>query len=245
MTRVFATIMALGLPLGAAAAEPTIEQLLNATDDFARGDSSVATIEMSVKTSRYERTMRMTAWSKGTENTLVILEEPAKDRGTATLKVGENMWSYLPKIDKTMKLPSAMMSGSWMGSHFTNDDLVKSSRLSEDFTGEISAKPGQGSEHYVVTLVPKPDAPVVWGKLVTRVQADLIPVDVQYFDEKGALVRTMSFSDVRDFGGRMMPATSLLVPADKPEEFTRISYIQVDFETKVPDSRFSLQALKN
>ena len=133
-------IVALIASVGAAA-EPTIEALLTATDDAARGQSSVAVIAMEVKTANYERTMKMKAFSKGTDKSLVRILEPAKDAGVSTLKVDENLWNYLPKVDRTMKVPAGMMSGSWMGSHFTNDDLVRESRLSEDFVCAFEKKP--------------------------------------------------------------------------------------------------------
>jgi outer membrane lipoprotein-sorting protein len=181
----------------------------------------------------------------GTEKSLIKILEPAKDAGISTLKVEDNIWNYLPKVDRTMKVPAGMMSGNWMGSHFSNDDLVKDSRLSEDFTGEITAKPDTDPDGYwVVELVPKPDAAIVWGKVVTRVRTDLLPVDVRYYDEKGGLARTMSFSDIQELGGRQVPATFTLTPADKPEEFTKVTYRALDFETEIPTSTFTLQSLR-
>lgn len=230
---------------GLAYAEPTIEELLKATDDVARGEQSVAVVSMHVKTARYERSMKMKAWSKGTEKTLIQILEPAKEKGMATLKVEDNIWNYMPKIDRTMKVPSGMMSGSWMGSHFSNDDLVRENRLSEEFDAEMTAKPdGKPDGMYVIELIPKPEAPVVWGKVVSRVRADLLPVDVKYYDEKGALVRTMSFGEPRELGGRMMPTSMTVTPEDKPGESTRIIYEEMDFDTEVPETTFSLQSLK-
>ncbi len=235
----------LGLLLSstAFAADPTIDELLNAADDIQRGESSHATVTMQVKTDRYERTMKMESWAKGTEQTLIRILEPAKDAGVATLKVDDNIWNYLPKVDRTMKVPAGMMGGSWMGSHFTNDDLVKESRMSEDFDGVITGRPEQGGA-WVIELTPKPNAPVVWGKVVVRINPDKIPTKIEYFDEKGALVRTMLFEDIREMDGRKVPATMTLQPADKPDEFTRFTYVDIDFDTDIPDSTFSLQALK-
>lgn len=247
-------ILGLALALGpvapgalapAYAADPTLEELLETTDDITRGNSSVAVVEMQVKTARYERTMRMQIWARGADKTLIRILEPAKDAGVATLKVDENIWNYLPKVDRTMKVPAGMMSGNWMGSHFTNDDLVKESRLSEDFDAKMTARPGDGGEGlYIIELTPKPDAPVVWGSIVVRVRADRMPVSIQYKDEQGALVRTLSFGDYRDFGGRKAPATMTLTPEDKLGEFTKFSYISLDFNAQIPDSTFTLQALK-
>lgn len=244
-------ILALALAVVAAPsvalAAPTAEELLDATDDIARGEQSHGVIEMYVKTKNYERTMKLESWSQGTEKSLIRILEPAKDSGVATLKVDDNIWNYLPKVDRTMKVPAGMMSGSWMGSHFTNDDLVKESRMAEDFTFEITGRPADEADTtgvYEVTCVPKPDAPVVWGKVVVKVRADKIPVEIGYYDEKGNLARTMKFDDVRDFDGRDVPAVMTLIPADAPDEETRVTYVSLDFDADIPASQFTLQALK-
>ena len=162
-----------------AVAEPTIEELLDATDDVNRGASSKSTITMQVKTKRYERTMTMDAWSRGEEDSLIRITAPAKDAGTTTLKVGDDMWNYIPKIDRTMKIPPGMMSGAWMGSHFSNDDLVKSNRLADEFTYE---KESVVDGVYTIVCTAKPDAAVVWGKVVVKVREDKIPLEVGYYD---------------------------------------------------------------
>lgn len=240
------TTLALVLLSGPArAAEPTVEELLAATDDVTRGTSSDAIMEMHVKTANYERTLKMHAVSAGKDKTLIRILEPAKDAGIATLKVDDNIWNYLPKVDRTMKVPAGMMSGNWMGSHFTNDDLVKDSRLSEDFTYTVTSRPKDNAEGlYVITLVPKPDAPVVWGSIVAKIRPDKLPVSIVYNDEKGKAVRTMQFSDFKQMDGRMVPGTMTLLPADKPGEFTSMTYDSIDFDVKLPDSTFTLQALK-
>jgi len=239
------TLFAWMFGTGLAFAEPTMEQLLDATDDVTRGASSHATIEMQVKTSRYERTMKIEAWSEGSKKSLIRILAPAKDAGIATLMMDDHIYNYLPKVDRTMKVPGAMMSGRWMGSHFTNDDLIKSSRLSEEFDGSITSRPGDGSgDIYTLELIPKPDTAVVWGKVVVRVNAEILPVDIRYFDEDGTLVRTMGFGDVRELGGKRIPATMTLEPANKPGEFTRIVYQDIVFDIEVDDRTFSLQSLK-
>ncbi len=240
------TALSLLLALGATAhaTEPTVEELLSATDDVGRGQSSVAVVTMEVKTARYERSMKMKAWSRGTEKSLIRILEPVKDAGVATLKVGDNMWNYLPKVDRTMKLPAGMMSGSWMGSHFSNDDLVREVRLSEDYTYTVDHTPTSAEDPYVITLIPNPDVPVVWGKVVVKVLQNKVPVEVGYFDEDGDLARTMSFAEPVDFGVGLMPRIMTLIPADKPEERTRLIYEEVDFTAEISDDLFSLQSLK-
>ncbi len=227
---------------GLSVAAPTAEELLNATDDLFRGESSTSQIEMSVKTSRYERSMKMKSWARGTEKSLIVIEEPAKDKGMATLKVDDNIWNYLPKVDRTMKVPSGMMSGSWMGSHFSNDDLVKENRLSEEYTWTPPTQNDAGN--WVLTLTPKPDAAIVWGSLQVEVTDDRVPVAVRYLDEDGELARTMSWEEPKEMGGRTIPSVMRLVPADKPDEYTVVRYLALDFDADVPDSMFSLQSLK-
>lgn len=226
------------------AADPTIAELLDATDDIQRGESSVAILSMEVKTARYERTVQLKTWSKGADNSLILIEAPAKDKGIATLKVGDNIWNYLPKVDRTMKVPSGMMSSSWMGSHFSNDDLVKDNRLSDQFTAEIESKPADGTGSWVLRLSPKPDAPVVWGAVVVRVSAQMVPESVEYFDEDGTLARTMRFEQVQSIEGRQVPMVMMLTPADKPTEYTKITYQSLSFSEDIPEAVFSLQGLR-
>jgi len=227
------------------AAGPTVAELLQRTDDLMRGDSSEGTFTMHVKTARWDRSMTMKAWSEGTEKSLIQILAPAKDRGMATLKVENDIWNYLPKVDRTIKVPASMMSGSWMGSHLTNDDLVKHSRFDTDYDCEFAAKPEGGQGHYVIDCIPKSDAPVVWGKVVIKVRgSDELVEEVAYFDEEDQLVRTFSHADIGELGGGRLPRRPRVIPADKPEESTEIIYEELAFDVKLSDRTFTLQALK-
>lgn len=249
-----AALLALALAAGAALVPgtvraetpaPTIEELLDATDDYARGASSMAVIEMRVKTKRYERAVKMRSWSQGEEKSLVRIEEPAKEKGVSTLKVDDNIWNYLPKVDRTVKVPAAMMSGSWMGSHLTNDDLVKGSRYADDYDATLVARPGvEGAESYVIELVPKPDAPVVWGAVVITISADKLPQKIEFKDEKKALVRTQTFAEVKELDGRKVPTLMRVEPADEAGEYTEMRFVELDFDIELPPNTFSLQALR-
>ena len=239
-------VLALALPAAAQSDADLARELLDATDDVQRGESSHARVSMHVKTARWERTMTMEAWSKGEEKSLIKILSPAKEAGMSTLKVDDNIWNYLPKVDRTMKVPAAMMSGAWMGSHFSNDDLVKESRMADDYTYEITSRPEDNAEGlFVIKLIPKPDAPVVWGEVVVKIRGeDRMPVSIEYLDEKGNLGRTMNFSEVRELGGKLVPCKMTLLPADKPEEFTEVVYEMLEFDVEIPDSTFTLQALR-
>jgi hypothetical protein len=255
MRRTLISIAALGLFATSTAhgQEPVLTEsqqrardLLDKTDDMHRGESSHSKVTMHVKTARWDRTLTMEGWAQGEERSLTVILSPAKEAGMATLKVDDNIWNYLPKVDRTMKVPAGMMSGSWMGSHFTNDDLVKESRMADDFVFDLTAEPGvDGSEGYVIECVAKEDAAVVWGKIVVKLRPDEQPTEITYWDEDGELVRTMSFTDYREIGGRMIAGKMRLVPADEPDEFTEVIYDEIEFGVEIPDSTFTLQALKN
>jgi outer membrane lipoprotein-sorting protein len=241
-----AAALAVAAPAAAQSDDDLARELLDATDDVQRGESSYARVSMHVKTARWERSMTMESWSKGQEKSLIKILSPAKEAGMATLKVEDNIWNYLPKVDRTMKVPASMMSGAWMGSHFSNDDLVKESRMADDYTYSITSRPEDNPDGlFVIELIPKPDAPVVWGKVEVTIRGeDRMPVSIEYFDEKDGLARTMNFSDIRELGGKLVPCKMTLLPKDKPEEFTVVTYDTLEFDLEIPDSTFTLQALK-
>ena len=223
-----------------------VKTLLNAVDDLWRGESSYAVTSMYVKTANYARTMKMEGWSKGKEKTLFRVMKPLREKGTSTLKSDNHIYTYLPKTDRTIKLTSGMMMGSWMGSHLTNDDLVKEARLEEDYTAEISFEGERDGQRIIeFTLVPKLDAAVVWGKLELTILADShIPVVEYYYDEDMVLARTIRFTDIQQLGGRLRPAVLRVVPADKPDEYTEFVYEKLSLNVPLKDSLFSLSSLK-
>lgn len=223
-----------------------LNELIHHIDQLWRGETSRSTMTMTVKTRRYERSMTMEAWSRGQEYSLVVIKKPIKDKGIATLKVKENIWNYLPKINRVTKVPSSMMSGSWMGSHFTNDDLVKESTMEDDFNSTISFEGlRDGVKIYELTSIPKEDAAVVWGKVVMQIKQDtLSPYRALYYDEEGLLVRTMTFDQPKNIGKRTVPMRLILQPEDKPNESTVIVYNDIAFEVPLKDSFFSLQNLQ-
>ncbi len=223
-----------------------VKALLNEIDDMWRGQSSYAITTMQVKTEHYTRNMKMEGWSKGKEKTLFRIIEPLREKGTATLKSDNHIYTYLPKTDRTIKLTSGMMMGSWMGSHLTNDDLVKEARLEDDYEASISFE-GKRNDQQIIefTLIPKLDAAVVWGKLTLIILADShIPVVEHYYDEDMQLTRSITFSEIKNLGGRMRPSVLRVVPADKPNEYTEFVYQQLKFDIDISDRLFSLSNLK-
>ena len=224
----------------------TPKQILDKVDDLFRSQSSHGLATMTVATAHWKRSLSLEMWSAGKEKSLVRILAPKKEKGTATLRSGNDIWNYLPKVKRVIKLPSSMMAASWMGSHFTNDDLVKESRMTEDYTFEITfVGQDEGEEVVEVTCHPKPEAAVVWGKVLVRARMkDYLPLFVKYFDEDLRLARTMTFSQASELGGRMLPAVVTMVPEEKPEEYTIIHYEKMEFDLDLDDDFFSLRTLQ-
>ena len=156
----------------------TAEEIINRVDRLLRGDSSHGVARMEVVTENWERGLTMEIWSLGVDYSLVRVQAPAREAGTATLKATEDIWNYLPKVDRAIKIPASMMAGAWMGSHFTNDDLVRESQLIEDYFIELTYDGDRdGVTVWEFRLTPKPEAAVVWGHVDYQVrQADYMPL---------------------------------------------------------------------
>lgn len=228
-------------------AQRTAREIVDEVDQLLRGESSRGEIIMDVTTEHWSRSIRMRIWSLGTEFALIRILEPRKEAGTATLKADDQIWNYLPRVDRTIRIPPSLMGGSWMGSHFTNDDLVKESHLIQNFDIEIAFDGvREGERVWEFLLTPKPEAAVVWGSIREEVrQRDLMPIWARYYDEDGALVRELTFGDFRMMGGRMVPATMTVTPTDKPDERTIIRYENLEFDVDIEPSFFSLRRLRS
>ena len=246
-----ASVLGLGVLLAATVAHADeasdrAREILEEVDDLYRSGSSYAKMSMEVKTKHYERSMTMEVWTSGKEKSLIRILSPRKEKGTSTLKSGKSIYTYLPKTDRTIRLSSGMMLGSWMGSHFTNDDLVKESRMSEDYDAKVTFEGTRDGVAVIeITLIPKPDAAVVWGKIVSTVrQADKLPMTHVYYDEDMVVARTMVFSKIKEMSGKQLPSVMEVRPADKPDEFTRLIYDELELGVSIKDSKFSINNLK-
>lgn len=225
----------------------TAQDIVDRVDRLLRGESSRGVVGMEVVSEHWSRSYEMRIWSLGTEYSLIRILSPRKDAGTATLKAGADIWNYLPRVDRSIKLPPSLMGAAWMGSHFTNDDLVKESRIIEDYDIAIGFEGlRDGVAVWEFVLTPKPEAAVVWGRVEEQVrQDDLMPVWARYYDDRGELARTMTFEDFRVMGGRLVPARMDVVPADKPDERTTILYRELEFDVELDESFFSLRRLQS
>ena len=224
--------------------KPDVERLLAYLDDLYRADSSIATMRLTVTKPRRTRTLKMKAWSLGTEKALIVILSPAREKGITTLKVGKNLWNYLPRISRTIRIPPSMMLGSWMGSDFTNDDLVKESSLLDDFDGELVGL-STDSKGWLVNLTAKEGVVGLWKRIEYVISLDgKLPLLARHYDRKGRLSRIMEFTDVRDFDGRKIPTRMTLTPVDKEGHKTEMVYEEMSFNVDVPESTFSLSRLE-
>jgi outer membrane lipoprotein-sorting protein len=227
----------------AAQTRPDVEALLTHIDDLYRSTASIARMEILVVTPRTTRSLRLKAWTRGEDEALIVIEAPPREAGTATLRVGENLWNYLPRIARTIRVPPSMMLGSWMGTDFTNDDLVKESSLRKDFTSRIDRR-SESPAGWWVTLEVKPGVVGRWSRIEMLVSDERLPVEERHFDRKGRLARTMSFDDLRVLGGRRLPTHLVLTPTDQEGQRTEMRYLEAQFNAVIPDDTFSLARLE-
>ncbi len=220
-------------------------EIVNKVDDLYRSSSSYGLFEMEIITPHWKRKLKIKSWSLGKKKTFMRILEPKKEKGMATLKINREMWNYLPKTNKVMKIPPSMMMGSWMGSDFTNDDLVKEYTYLEDYDFEIIKIKGEKESNTYVKCIPKEGLPIIWGHVVIAVREDRnIPVWQKYYDEKGNLMRELYFKDVKMYGKREVPSVMELIPSKKKGRKTIIRYIEAKFDIKLDKKIFTLRNLR-
>ena len=227
--------------------EMTAKEIVKRANDKVTGTSSQGTMKMSIVRPDWSREVSMKSWSKGTECYLIYITEPVKDKGQVFMKRGQDMWNWMPSINRMIKLPPSMMSQSWMGSDFTNDDLVRMNSIIEDFTHEIvGSERIEGYDCYIIELVPKPDAAVVWGKIRLWIsKEEYYELKGEYFDEDLVLVNTMTSSNIKQMGDRMLPSRTVMAPVDKPGNQTILEMVDITFDKPIDDNFFSQQNMKN
>jgi outer membrane lipoprotein-sorting protein len=219
-----------------------LTRLVREIEEQYNGRSSVATMQMEVSTAHWQRSLTLQAWSQGRDQFLVRILEPAKEKGVATLKIDKQVWNYLPRVDRTIKIPPSMMGGAWMGSHITNNDLVKAARIEEDYQFSLQSEDAQS---WTIDGNPKPDAAVVWGKIVYQIEKPRrIPRWIDYYDEQLNKVRRISFDQVQTIGNRTLPLRMTIVPLDKSDERTILTYLQLSFDLELDPAIFSLGRLR-
>lgn len=226
---------------------PDVAKLVTRTAELLEGRSSISVMTMAIKTPAWSRTLKMKVWAKGRDYALIrIVEGGPRETGMMTLKREKQLWNYLPQAGRVMKLPSGMLGDSWMGSDFTNDDLVKGNSLTRDFDSKVEKTIDyEGRKAWFVTLTPKPDSTVVWGKVeLVLDRATCVPLIQKFYDEEGALARSMAFSDLKQIGWRTFPAKMVVTPAEQGRQ-TAMTYEDIAFDVDIPDDTFSLRRLQS
>lgn len=231
-------------PVSAQQELPTLDEVIDHLDDLYRSSSSHATMTMTVVRERGDRQLTLESWSRGEEDALIVIRAPAREAGTATLMTDEGLWNYAPRADRLIRIPTGLLSESWMGSHFTNDDLMRETSYDDDYDSELSWTTRDGERYLQVTMTPKPDAPVVYTRVVFLLTpGEWIPVAEEFYDE-GELIRTMRFEDVRTVSGRKLPMRMVLQPVDEPDERTVVQYDALEFDLTIDDDLFTRRGLR-
>lgn len=224
----------------------TALDIITKADELVRGQSSYAEMEMKVVRPKWERTLRFKSWAKGMDYSMVYITYPVKEKGQVFLKRLREMWNYVPAIERMVKIPPSMMMQSWMGSDLTNDDLVNASSIVVDYTHAILREEmHDGYLCWVLELIPKENAPVVWGKIICWITKEgFMTLRNEYYDEDEYLVNTEILSNIRNVGDRVIPTRYEIVPADKPGNHTVMDFILVKFDLPIDDAFFSIQNMK-
>jgi hypothetical protein len=229
-----------------AQSNPEAIRIIKAAEDQMRGASSEATITMTIVRPDYTRKVSMKSWSLGEKYGLTIITSPVKDKGMAFLKRDKEIWNWQPSIDRTIKMPPSMMSQGWMGSDLTTEDLVRQNSIILDYNHTLL--PGQnlqGIPCYVVELIPKANAAVVWGKIKMYIsEKDYLQYKAEFFDEDMQLVNTINGSEPVTVGKRKLLSVMEIIPKNKPKQKTIFSYDKIVFDISLKESFFSLQNVK-
>ncbi len=242
----FLAISLLNIP-NSPAQEERARDIVKKADDLLRGKTNRGVYEMTIITPNWQRTLRLKSWQEGTDKTFIRILYPAKDEGVGFLKIKNEVWSYLPSVERTIKIPPSLMMQPWMGSDFTNDDLVKESSIVEDYFHRlIGTEQIGGDDANLIESRPKPEAPVVWGKIIHRIRkSDFMPLKVEYYNEKGGLVRILNYSRFKLMHDRIIPTYWEMTPVmeGKKGRKTIINIVDVVFNRPLEDI-FNLKSLQ-
>lgn len=240
-------LMVMAIISGIALQAQDPKEIIRRMEDKMRGDASYTEMTMTTVRPRFTREVSMKSWSLGEQYALILITAPARDKGTAFLKRGNEIWNYVPGIDRTVKMPPSMMSQSWMGSDFTNDDLVRGVSTIDDYTHKLlRSEMVDGHDCYVVEMVPKPDVPVVFDKVIYWItKQHYLPVKLENFDEFGDLASSINFREIKSLGGREIPTVLEIIPAGRTGHKTVLTTTKADFRVNLSESFFTIQNLTN
>lgn len=218
-------------------------EIIKLADIKYRGESSYSEITISIIRPKWKKSMSLKTWTKGSDYSVSIVLSPAKEKGTVFLKRKNEVWNYLPTLERTIKLPPSMMLQSWMGTDLTNDDLIKQSSQVTDYTHKIiGSEKIENLECWKIELKPKEDASVVWGKIIILIDKnDYMQLKSEFYDEDDELINILLGTDIKTFGNRRLPSKMQFIPVDDAGNKTIIEYNTWNFDIKIPDNYFSIQ----
>lgn len=222
------------------------KDIVKLANDKANGSSSIGKMKMTIVRPAWSREVSMKVWSLGTEYYMIYITDPVKDKGQVFMKRDRDMWNWMPNINRMIKLPPSMMGQSWMGSDFTNDDLVKLNSIVNDYTHEIlSMEEIEGLKCYKIELIPLPDAAVVWGKIILWIsEEEYFQMKAEYYDEDEILVNIMTSHNIKQFNDRKLPSKMVMIPMDDEGHQTILETVESEFNTDIKESFFSQQNMK-
>ncbi len=232
---------------GTAPVQDNARDIIEKADNKRLGKTSSATMTLNIIRPKWTREIDLKLWTKGNDLMMILITGPARDQGTAFLKRGDEIYNWVPRIERSIKLPPSSMMQSWMGSDFTNDDLVKQSSMVNDYDHILIGKEEiSGREAYKILLKPKEEASVVWGKVEAWVDVEeSLFLKLAYYDEEGQLVNTLLGKNIKTMGGRTVTSLLEITPADEPGNKTTLEYKSIAFDQPMDDNFFSLRNLKN
>ena len=229
-----------------AAADRDATQIVRDAINHWRGLSSYGEMTMTIHRPDWERTMSMESWSQGEKLSLVRVTAPQKDRGNGTLIDDDRMWTFSPKINRVIKVPSSMMNQSWMGSDFSNKDISRTDDIVDEYDHTLLAtEESDGFAVYEIQSVPHEDAAVVWGREVLKIRQDNVMIEQRFYDQDDVLVKTLRTLEIREMGGRSVAARQRMEKEESPEEWTEVTMNSVAFDVALSDNVFTLSNLRN
>ena len=234
------------LPLVSGAENPDASQIVRDAVNHWRGVASYSEMTMVIHRPDWERAMSMQAWTKGDDKSLVRVIEPKKDRGNGTLTDGNSMWTFSPKVNRVIKIPSSLMGQSWMGSDFSNKDVAKADDIIDQYDHSLlSVSEEDELTIYEIQSVPHEEAAVVWGREVLRIREDHVVLNHSFYDQDGELVKSLESLEIGEMGGRTVAMRQRMGEVDAPDEWTEIRIDAVDYDVDIRDNLFTLSNLRN
>ena len=239
-------LLALYCAASSAAGQPDPRELIRAAMDHWRGVNSYTEMTMIVHRSDWQRKFSMRAWTEGDKLSLVRVTEPRRDAGNGTLVMDQKMWTYSPKINRIVKVPSSMMNQGWMGSDFSNKDISKSTDVIDQYEHRLLDSETVGEHrHYRIESIPHEDAAVVWGKEIFVIRDDFVLMRQEFWDQDGILVKQMEATRLAVMDGRTVAAQLRMFKLATPDEWTEMRVDDVDFDIELDANLFTLSNLRN